>query len=239
VPLTSPFIGQLIPADSPHNVAFIKRRVSGSPLNSGVGRSTQQIQYVERTVTNMSNNAPKVSSEKIRPTAHDPDLRYKFWQLFATYASLVVAILGIWFVVRSLDNNTKSVRSGVQQSMLSLVTDMDKVFVDKPELYPYFNRCQELKLGPNDPKSDQVIAAAVQMLDVFDIAAAQSTRFRDQWEDPDAWDNWIKDQFIHSPILRKVLHDHKSWYSKGLNNRLNEAEKELIKMEQENKQPCS
>lgn len=186
-----------------------------------------------------SDNDPKVLSETIRPTAHDLDLRYKFWQLVATYASLVVAILGIWYVVRSLDNNTKSVRNGVQQNMLSLVTDLDKVFVDKPELYPYFNRCQELKLDPNDPKSDQVIATAVQTLDVFDIAAAQSTRYRDQWEDPDTWDNWIKDQFIHSPILRKVLRDRKNWYSKGLNNRLDEAEKELVKREQENKPPCS
>ena len=180
-----------------------------------------------------------MTAKKIRPTAEDLDLRYKFWQLVATYLSLVVAIAGIWFVVRSLDNNTKSVRSGVQQSMLSLVTDLDKLFVDKPELYPYFYRCQELQLQSNDPKSDQVIAAADQMLDVLDIAAAQSTRYRDEWEDPDAWDNWIKDEFVHSPILRKALHDHKNWYSRGLNTRLDEAEKELIKLKQENKSPCS
>src|SRR5438067_12891819 len=104
-------------------------------------------------------NAPpeKAPSEKISPKAHDPELRYKCWQLLAAYASLLVAILGIWFVVKSinnnatsLDNNTKSVRNGVQQSMLSLVTEMDRMFVDKPELYPYFYRCQEMKLDPND-----------------------------------------------------------------------------------------
>jgi hypothetical protein len=176
--------------------------------------------------------------KKIRPWARDVELRFKFWQLFATYASLVVAILGVLYVVRSLDNNTKSVRNSVQQNMLSLVTGLDRVFVDNPELHPYFYECREIKEDPDDRRYQQVFAAAVQTLDVLDIAESQINRFSDDWDTPQAWDNWITDSFTHSPVLRQVLHKHINWYGKGLKDRIVKVEQKLKEMKEQNKQPC-
>jgi hypothetical protein len=178
------------------------------------------------------------SDNKLVPWARDADLRYKFWHLFATYASLVVAIFGIVFVVRSLDNNTKSVRNSVQQNMLSLVTGLDRIFVDNPELHPYFYECQEIKEDPNDRRYQQVFAAAVQTLDVLDIAESQITRFSEDWDTPQAWDNWVNDAFTHSPVLRLVLRKHITWYGKGLKERIVKVEQKLKEMEQQNKRPC-
>jgi hypothetical protein len=178
------------------------------------------------------------SDKKLGPWAHDADLRYKFWHLLATYASLVVAIFGIVYVVRSLDSNTKSVRNSVQQNMLSLVTSLDRVFVDNPELHPYFYECLEIKADPNDRRYQQVFAAAVQTLDVLDIAESQINRFSEDWDTPQAWENWINDSFTHSPVLRQVLYKHISWYGKGLKDRIVKVEQKLKEMNQDNKRPC-
>lgn len=176
--------------------------------------------------------------QKISRTANDPELRYKYWQLLATYLSLIVAVVGIGFVVWSVRNNTKSVSTGVQQHAMSLVTDLDKVFIDHPQLYPYFYECKELELDPNDKESKRVVAAAMMMLDVLDMAAMQSTENKLDWGDPEAWDRWIFDQFVRSPILRKTLKEHEGWYGKRLKTKRDEAERELEKMRRENKSPC-
>jgi hypothetical protein len=186
------------------------------------------------------NDPTKLSGrdKKIRPRARNVELRFKFWQLLATYVSLGVAIFGILYVVRSLDNNTKSVRNSVQQNMLSLVTGLDRVFVDNPELHPYFYECLEIKEDPNDRRYQQVFATAVQTLDVLDIAESQINRFSEDWDTPQAWENWINDSFTHSPVLRQVLHKHISWYGKGLKDSIVKVEQKLKDMEKENKRPC-
>ena len=169
-------------------------------------------------------------SPKIHPKAPDPELRYKFWELVALYSNLAVAIVGFLGVVWSLNNNrqtlhanTKSLRANVQNAVLSHVVNLDKVFIDKPYLLPYFY--EDKPPDPND-HYQEVIATAQLTMDVLDIASVQSTRFRDEWEDPDGWDRWIIDMFKHSPVLRQYLAKHKDWYGQSVRARLEKAQEE-------------
>lgn len=173
---------------------------------------------------------------KISPKSEDPDLRFKFWQLLAMYCSLGIAALGIFFVWWTLSNNALSARATMQQGMVRLVTDMDKVFVDQPDLYPYFYQCQEI--DHSSQHYNRASAAAVQMLDVMDIAATQGDTFKSQWDTPQAWDNWIKDQLLRSPITRDRLKAYSSWYGRRLNSRYQDVENELQRMNSQNLKPC-
>jgi hypothetical protein len=154
--------------------------------------------------------------------SEDPDLRYKFWHLLANYTNLAVAIVGFFVVWWSLQANTKSVRNNVSQNVLGLVTALDKLFVDKPYLYPYFH--SNKKLEADDARRDEVLAAATMHLDVMDVVAVQSVRFPEVWEDPRAWDRWLVDQFAGSHVLREFLKAHRNWYGPNLQDKLRRAE---------------
>lgn len=184
----------------------------------------------------MDKESEPLPARKISRKSEDPDLRFKYWQLVATYSQLAIAIAGIFFVWGALTNNAKSLRSATQQSMVKLVTDMDKVFVDKPDLYPYFYQCQDI--DSTNGLYHQASAAAVQMLDLMDIAATQNSTFKDQWDTPQAWDDWIKDQLLRSPIVRDRLKAYHTWYGGRLNTKYQEVEDEMKKLAAQNKKPC-
>ncbi len=175
-------------------------------------------------------------SDTISPKASSSDLRFKFWQLLAMYSSLSIAALGIFFVWWTLSGNALSSRSQMQQGMVRLVIDMDRVFVEHPELYPYFYQCQPI--DPSNKDYDRASAAAVQMLDIMDIAATQNDTFKSQWDTPQAWDDWIKDQLVRSPITRDRLKAYSSWYGRRLNHRYQEVEQDLQKANSQNTKPC-
>jgi len=167
----------------------------------------------------------------------DPDLRFKFWQLAAMYTNLVIAVVGIGFVWWTLSNNALSARSTMQQSMVKLVTDMDRVFVEHPDLYPYFYQCQEI--DPSNKLYTEASAAAVQMLDLMDIAATQNDTFKSQWDTPQAWDEWIRDQLRRSPITRDRLKTYLNWYGKRLKKHYEAVEEDLKKPNSQNPKPCT
>lgn len=174
------------------------------------------------------------------------DVRYKFWHLTAQYSSLVVAIAGFWAVWSSLENNTKSVRANVQNVMLTHVTGLNRFFMERPELYPYFYEgkkppdpkvpCRKntsvQQRGAGSPCYLDLFLAATSIADVLDIVDTQSIRFRDQWEDPDAWDTWIKDSMKQSPILREYLRKKCRWYGKRLIRQLKQVEQLLPEPEE-------
>ena len=162
---------------------------------------------------------------KISPKASDPDLRYKFWQLMALYLNLLVAVIGFFALVITVNSNTSSLRANVQNNVLSHVSGLDKLFLEKPYLRAYFYDGKEP--DPQDPGYQEVIAAAEWFTDVLDIAGVQNERFRDEWEDPEAWDNWTIDMLKHSPVMRKFLEEHSRWYSQGLTRKLKRAQAEL------------
>ncbi|HEU0298871.1 MAG TPA: hypothetical protein VFR37_05435 [Longimicrobium sp.] len=161
-------------------------------------------------------NAPKDQKERIRPSASTPDLRYKFWHLVLLSANLCIAMLGFYGVWNSLNHNAKSVRNSVQHAMLTHVSNLDRLMVERPHLYGYFYECKPLERG--DSLYTEVRAAGMLFLDVLDIVGSQSTVFRENWNEPDAWDRWISDTFEHSPALRQLLSEYSSWYAPRLDS---------------------
>ena len=86
--------------------------------------------------------------------------------------------------------------------------------MDKPYLRPYFYEGKPLL--ENDPKFLEVTATAEMILDVFDLIAGQNRYFPEYWDSPEAWDEWIKDIFSTSPVLRETYDKYAKWYDKAL-----------------------
>jgi len=156
-------------------------------------------------------DADSLSQEAEQRRYWKKDLRYKLW-------SFCISILGFALVVVGLSINfyqtrkvAKSVAANILHSTANQVITLDRLFVEKPELRPYFYNCKPL--DDKDDKSTQVQATAELMLDVFDVVADQSKDFAEYYERPEAWDTWIIDMFGTSPVLRDKFQQSSDWYA--------------------------
>ncbi|HEV2694108.1 MAG TPA: hypothetical protein VG347_14530 [Verrucomicrobiae bacterium] len=162
-------------------------------------------------------------------------LRIQKCTFWIGFAALLVSVSGFMAVVLTVRINTEQEKiasinmiNGLQQSMAKITVDLDRVFVDRPELMPYFYGRKDI--SESDTNYLQVEATAVTVLDVFDIASSQPDRYKDQWKHPEAWDEWIIDTFSESPVLRQVLRKRADWYP-GLTNYLSKPEVEAAEQE--------
>jgi hypothetical protein len=108
----------------------------------------------------------------------------------------------------------KSICHSIQNETLAHVTDLDKVFLQRTYLRPYFY--EDKSIGHKDKYYDEASATAELVLDIFDMIAEQSVKYKDCWDDSETWDKWIMDTFSTSPILRETMEERRDWYAEHL-----------------------
>jgi hypothetical protein len=153
-------------------------------------------------------------------------MQQDYWKkdLFLKRLSIAVTIVGFLFLFGSIQITSKNLRNNIQQSMDRTVLEMDKVFVDRPELSAYV--FGSAPIGTNDPNYARAEIAATMVLDVFVAAARQNDQYKGLWENPEGWDNWIEDSLRHSSFLREQLRSNTNWYP-SLTYYLDKVDKEL------------
>jgi len=156
------------------------------------------------------------------------DLYYKEKTLNIDRRSLFVSVAGFVLVLLTLLYNSwqwafiaKTHHNAIKSSMLSLMVDLDKVYLEHPELVPYFYG--GLDIATNHPDYRQAYATAVMVLDVMDIGKLQSTQFKEFWTHPETWEEWIQDQFADSPIVCRVFAERRNWYGSEMTTMYDEG----------------
>ena len=183
---------------------------------------------------------------KISPQPHQEQLRYWKRDLLFKLASLVISILGFALIIKGLHINSqqvainadqlrlntaqslrteKSMCSNVQIAVLNHVVNLDRLFMDKPYLRPYFYDGTEV--SETDEKYEELSATSEMVLDIFDLVADQSRKNPECWDRPKLWDEWIIDTFSTSPILRDTLGKHSTWYEEPLMSLREEGRRRL------------
>jgi hypothetical protein len=105
----------------------------------------------------------------------------------------------------------------MQATMSNLTLEMDKIFIEKPELRPYFYDGVDIK--DDDKNYNLVVAVAEYQIDYFDSAMTQMDYLpedQDSKEDRDTWNQYFADSFAHSPILCKRINQINRWYMQRL-----------------------
>jgi hypothetical protein len=170
--------------------------------------ATSTVSSASEPDTPLQSNSPGASDDQKKYWQRD--LRFKFWSLLISVSGilLVTTTVGINSYVTSL--NTKAFRANVQRSSLDRTIQLDQVFIEKPDLRPYFYDGKPI--AKDDAKYDQVVATAELMMDVFDQIAGDSKDFPEYYDDPGAWDRWMVEMFKSSPILRWFCDKYSHWY---------------------------
>jgi hypothetical protein len=108
----------------------------------------------------------------------------------------------------------RAVEGQTWQLIIQQMNQIDKIFIDNPDLYPYFFQKKQLK--SNDKNYPKVKSMAVMLLDFMDAFDDDYVRKLAGMNDGGkywiSWENYFVDQFSLSPVLCDSYKEMKSWY---------------------------
>lgn len=164
--------------------------------------------------------------------------KYQKWHLaFIAMALLfsLVTVIMVWRQVGNLAEQTKrntdalklqteainlqkrSVEEQTWQMITQQMNDINKLFIEHPDIYPYFNQKKQVKM--NEKIYPKVISMADMLLDFMDGFEDDHVRKLSGMEDNGkywtAWGNYFQDQFSLSPVLCERYNEVKSWYTEN------------------------
>jgi hypothetical protein len=133
--------------------------------------------------------------------------------------SAVAAVIALFLVVPQLRSANEAINANTLEQIYSRMHDINKTFVEHPELKPYFydgmrledpNPLAEAKHLDMVQVRSQVPAMAELMCDFFAQALIELKRLPPQAYD--GWKNYIRDMYLKSPELRRYYNANKQWY---------------------------
>ena len=138
---------------------------------------------------------------------------------FFYFITVVVTLIVLIYQNKIISMQTSYALQSVEGSIYSNITTQslaeDEIFINHPELRPYFYAGKELE--PNDPLKHQVHAAAEYVLDFFDSLESQLKKYPSLWiHEKREWEANIVDQCAWSPVLCHYLDANRNWYSEEL-----------------------
>ncbi len=119
--------------------------------------------------------------------------------------SLVATAISTVAVIRT---EKRSISVTTYHSATELTLQVDRTFIEHPELRPLFYENVLLEGSGHD--AYLVLAVAELMLDVLECVWDQEREYSTQ--DREAWKAWILDVFASSPTIRDLYDEASAWY---------------------------
>lgn len=142
--------------------------------------------------------------------------------------SLIVSIAGFATVIITLiltRNQTaliaKSLEGNIHQSSASQMFDVDSIFINHPEMRPYFYSRKEI--NEDDPAYNKALAISEFLLDYFGSILIQRKQYPNVWP-TNWWHPYFVDLFANSPLLCHRLKATKEWYIEEMLQLMREGE---------------
>ena len=138
---------------------------------------------------------------------------YEVISLLISIASSIGVIYSLWLLNQQTGIFNRQLMEGITQTMTSYSMEISRIFLEHPDLRPYFFSGQAI--DTNHPDYLQAEAIAEVILDIFWTMSSQAKRVQGEFANPEArelWQNYIRDCFAQSPILAGFLTMRKDWY---------------------------
>jgi hypothetical protein len=131
---------------------------------------------------------------------------------------LVISALGFTVVIVSLRTAQAQMSYTAAQTRILTrdrsvcnVLTLHRVFLDHPELWPYFFAGKDLE--ESDPMYPKVATVADMHLDVFAYNLDYRHIFPDDWRRPEGYKDYIRSRLALSPVMRRRLQQKADWFS--------------------------
>ena len=150
--------------------------------------------------------------------AREPLSRFQRLSLMLSAVGLVISALGFTAVIISIRTAQEQMGYAAAQTRLMTrdrslanVLTLHRIFLDHPELRPYFFEGKDLK--ETDPLYPQVEAVADMHLDVFAYNLDYRLVFPDDYRRPERYKSYIRSRLALSPVMRRRLETKAEWFS--------------------------
>lgn len=147
----------------------------------------------------------------------------------------VFGVFAVFLLVWQLYQAQESIRSDTINQIYSHMVEIDKFFIEHPELKPYFydnkyigeeNLLLDTKVTSFEKHKAQVYATTEMIADFFSESLLGVSHLKESTYQ--GWREYIKYVYKNSPPLRKLYCERKSWYKDELAGELfEEAQKEM------------
>lgn len=135
-------------------------------------------------------------------------------------ASLLVSVLGfagvavtVWFLAKQTQFLAASLGDAPYATTSEQMFLLDQVFIEHPEIRPYFYEGKELR--DDDPNRQRVLAVAETLLDFMGSVMDQSHRLKHTYPE-EWWAHYFRDCFLQSPVLCDFFRRNRQWYPRAL-----------------------
>ena len=121
----------------------------------------------------------------------------------------------------TMELSKASMKSSMYEIMNVQTLEIDKIFLERPHLRPYFYDSKDPSKIRDEKTLHEVMIVAEYQLDFFDLVMTQLDYIptdEDSQEDKANWKKYFEDSFAKSPALCKRIGDNPDWYMKRLVN---------------------
>src|SRR5579859_5327236 len=142
---------------------------------------------------------------------------YEVISLLISIAGSLGVIYSLWLLNRQTGIFNRQLMEGISSNMTEYSLQISRIFLEHPDLRPYFFAGQTMENSHPDYQRAEAIAEVV--LDIFWTMSSQAKRVQGEFANPEArelWQNYIRDCFAQSPILSGFLTLRKDWYGQEM-----------------------
>ena len=143
---------------------------------------------------------------------------YETISILISIAGSVGVIASLWLLSRQTRVFNRQLLEGISQSMMGYSLEISRLFLEHPDLRPYFFSGKTIH--ESHPDYLQAEAVAEVMLDIFWTMMSQARRIQDDEytneETRAQWALYIGDCFASSPLLTSFLIKRKDWYGNDM-----------------------
>jgi len=149
---------------------------------------------------------------------------YELVSIVVSVAGSAAVLVTLWFVyrqtrifARQTDYVARTLATSLADSINGRVEGITRIFIQYPDMRPYFYKGQAIDESHADYARAEAIAEL--FLDTLFAIADQAERggeLRPGQRVGTNWKAYVRDSFAQSPILVKFLTERQSWYSDKL-----------------------
>lgn len=129
-----------------------------------------------------------------------PDLSLEQLAQLATAIATLLIMVSAFLVYRQVREAANTVRAQVFDATAGRILELSRLFVEHPELRPYFNDGLDSK-DAEEPLRSQVLAVAEMHLDFFDTELLRARTFPAALRGLPSFKPWIRGLFRSSPAM--------------------------------------
>lgn len=150
---------------------------------------------------------------------------YEWLSIAVSVAGSLAVIVTLWFAyrqtrifARQTEYVARSLASSLSESINGQVEEITRLFIEYPEMRPYFYKGQPIDENHADYARAEAIAELLldTLFGIFEQARRSGEVYRPGQRGGANWKEYISDSFAQSPILVKFLTERQSWYSEEL-----------------------